>query len=1118
MKGTNKYIRGCVLLLAGLLHARVAHTQTVNLAESAGRMRADGAVAGAMAGTCLARGDVNGDIHNRDLIVCAPEAASARGEVRILFGWLPSSNDFDLGTANVTITGAVAGDRFGAAANTGFVTTSELPQPTTGRDLIVGAPDAEGGRGVAYLFAGSTLHGSLAASAAVYRVVGRPGDRLGSAVELADLNGDGYRELVLGAPGTGRVYVIDYRLHLGATAQQLDVTPAEVTFTASGIGSALAGGDLNGDRIFDLAIGAPGVNAEAGAVHVVLGRAGSLPGAPASTLPLASGGATFQSTDSGDRLGAELWINDVDADDYADLIVSATGGDGPGNSRVNAGEVHILFGRPTLPAVLSSDVLLFGAAAGHRLGGSLSAGDITRDEPDDIAMLATGANGGTGEVFVYFGRHRSQFPAVVDLAASANRRIVADPSDAPAASVLVWEVTGEGAEDIVVGVPGAATAAGAAAGRLYFGISPAIQAVPGSVSLTLAQGTTAPIDLEVRSLGMPAVLWAARSNSTWLTGSPSGQVSAAAPAAAQLTAAAGSLPPGVYNGSITVASNSGDLLQTAVVTVTLTVTPGGGTTVHRNAFGLPAQVEEGSPGGVGTSAGANVMVTPVRDVLVHFATVSAAGQTSVALSSSQATQPLGSGVRYGPWIYRISTTAAFSGPVTVAIAYEDFAPQSEAAIRLYQGDRDITARADVDRNVIWSVPLTSLTDSIYLVVPPPRVASWSVSAPMPAPAGSAITWTVNAEGDGAPLQYKVWLYHESTGAWSVVRDYDADNTFTWQTGRADAGRHAVQIWVRRPDSGATWDAYMGTGLFQLTAPAPLRITGVTASETFPAPAGRSITWSARATGGVGPIHYKVLKYAGGGWTVARDYAPGNSFTWHTSPSDAGEAALQIWARSADSTDAYETYYGTGYFTLSAPRALSVQATLTPAAPVRAGTPLVYTAVTTGGSGPLQYLFLRYTEGIGWRTAQDWSTSEKLAWTPTAADVGTHALQVWVRNAGSANLYDAYAGSGYFTVTPPSAPQVVGVTSSLPLPAPAGSAITWRADARSTGGAVEYAYWLYRESTGTWTRVRDYSADGRFTLDTFAGEAGTYAMQVWVRNVGSTAPYDSYWASGLFQLR
>jgi hypothetical protein len=1117
MKRTTNYTRACVLLLAGLLHPQLAHTQTVDLANPAGRTKADGTVIGGMAGFCLSRGDLNGDIYNRDLVICAPEANGAQGEVRILYGWLPSLNDFELGAAGVTLVGAAAGDRFGAAANTGFVTTLELPQPASARDLIVGAPDAEGGRGAAYLFAANTLHGTVAASAAVYKVVGRPGDRLGSAVELADLNGDGYRELVLGAPGSGRVYVIDYRRHLGVSTQQLDVTPADATYSGAGIGGVLFGGDLDGDSIFDLAMGAPTANGEAGAVHIVFGRPGALAGAPSAALPLATGGATMTGADSGDRLGAELWINDVDADDRGDLIVSAPGGDGPANSRSNAGEVHIVFGGPGLPAVVSADVMLYGAAAGDRLGGSLSAGDITRDEPDDIAMLATGANGGKGAVFVYFGRHRSQFPAVVDLASGANRRILADASDAPAASVLVWEVTGEGAEDIVVGVPEAATAAGAAAGRLYFSISPTIQAAPGAISLTLAQGTSAPIDLEIRSLGMPAVLWAARSNSTWLTGSPSGQVSAAVAAPAQLTATAGSLPPGTYTGSITVASNSGDLLQTVVVTVTLTVTPGTSSTVHRNAFGLPSPVEEGSPGGVATAVGENVLVTPVRDVLVHFAGVVSSGQTSVTLSSSQSTQPMGSGVRYGPWIYRISTTANVSGPVTVAIAYEDFAAQSEAAIRLYQGDRDITARADTDRNVIWSVPLTSLAESIYLVVPRPRIPSWSVSRTLPAPAGSTLTWTVNADGDGAPLQYKVWHYRENTGTWSVVQDYDSTNTYTWQTGRADEGRHAVQIWVRRPDSPSTWDAYVATDLFQLTAPAPLQVTSVTASETSPAPAGRSITWTAEATGGVGPIEYRVWRYAGGQWTMVRDYAADSSYTWHTTPADAGVAALQFWARSADSTAAYEAFYGTGLFTLSAPQALSVQGTLTPAGPVRAGTPLQYHAVTTGGTGPLQYQFWQHSAGIGWRIVQSWSPNSTFAWTPAAADVGTHSIQLWVRNGGSTNDWDGYAATG-ITVTAPSAPQVVSFNSSLPLPAPAGSSITWSTEAVSTGGGVEYTYWLYRQSTGTWTRVRDYSTDGRFTLETNPGEADTYALQVWIRNVGSAASYETSQATGYFQLK
>jgi len=47
--------------------------------------------------------------------------------------------------------------------------------------------------------------------------------------------------------------------------------------------------------------------------------------------------------------------------------------------------------------------------------------------------------------------------------------------------------------------------------------------------------------------------------------------------------------------------------------------------------------------------------------------------------------------------------------------------------------------------------------------------------------------------------------------------------------------------------------------------------------------------------------------------------------------------------------------------------------------------------------------------------QNYSSSNTFTWTPTGADVGDHALQVWVRSAGSTVAYEAYKSSGVFTI-------------------------------------------------------------------------------------------------------
>src|SRR5438132_51089 len=85
---------------------------------------------------------------------------------------------------------ALAGGQFGAATSAGMIIRREV-QPLPPRDLLVSAPAARGGRGTVYLFPGPFDYGQVrAASAAPFRIIGAAGDRLGSAIIAADLDGD----------------------------------------------------------------------------------------------------------------------------------------------------------------------------------------------------------------------------------------------------------------------------------------------------------------------------------------------------------------------------------------------------------------------------------------------------------------------------------------------------------------------------------------------------------------------------------------------------------------------------------------------------------------------------------------------------------------------------------------------------------------------------------------------------------------------------------------------------------------------------------------------------------------------------------------------------------------
>ncbi|MBK6531806.1 MAG: VCBS repeat-containing protein [Deltaproteobacteria bacterium] len=123
-----------------------------------------------------------------------------------------------------------------------------------------------------------------------------------------DVNGDGYGDLVVGAPGSNSVYL--YR----GTATGVAPTPSAITGpVGSGLGSSVAGaGDVNGDGFDDVVA----VNPSGNAVWFVPGGAAGLGMPVRVTVPLTS------------TTSVAAGAGDVDGDGYADVLLGGTTGGG----------------------------------------------------------------------------------------------------------------------------------------------------------------------------------------------------------------------------------------------------------------------------------------------------------------------------------------------------------------------------------------------------------------------------------------------------------------------------------------------------------------------------------------------------------------------------------------------------------------------------------------------------------------------------------------------------------------------------------------------------------------------------------------------------------------------
>ena len=147
-------------------------------------------------------------------------------------------------------------------------------------DLAVGAP-LENGNGAdsgrVRIHAGGP--GGLSGPAARTLTGAQAGARFGAALAALDWDGDGTRDLAVGAPGaaggSGRVFIYLGPVIGGSGAADavISVGPGSSVLEDGEIGSSLATADFDGDGPDDLVIGAPGAAGGSGAAIVLFGGA-----------------------------------------------------------------------------------------------------------------------------------------------------------------------------------------------------------------------------------------------------------------------------------------------------------------------------------------------------------------------------------------------------------------------------------------------------------------------------------------------------------------------------------------------------------------------------------------------------------------------------------------------------------------------------------------------------------------------------------------------------------------------------------------------------------------------------------------------------------------------------